>query len=541
MFCRFFWLCFALVIELVISQAETINSSCHDDDTELCISRGEIECDSNPSFMLLHCQKTCNVCMEGNPTQDAGIGSIPFDESLSILKISRQTNRNRYYLKLWHYTGNNLEDCIDDNTMCAFWYSQGQCDNYEYSDFMYQHCPLSCHRCHIKKARAFISLLLHDLSAAYHQDGTAILDETSLVSARQRSLSVLMQKIGMDPSLLEKSLDVSKDGNWLLQFHSKLHELIPPCLTKLYRKSLPNDNMDGGTISDFTPQDIQLLVDIHGMPESRLSLHELWMPYRSRGFIFRIMAQMGWDTLVTRPAQLSIAFAIPNEHALKVISNHEDVGPLIEFGAGSAYWAAILKQLGVDILTYDIRPPLKKDWDNAEATSKYNSTDPEMSTTFNAFFEFAFTQDVKQGACTEVLSENNTLAEERTLLLIWPNDPDPVDNTQYCAESMDCEGSEPVWDSDCLLAYLQAGGKKVIYVGEREERLKELHQQQVGTRNEYVADCGISSTRRFQTLLTQYFSLKTRIEIPNWWLNEDDLTIWERINSPDFKADFTSI
>ena len=76
------------------------------------------------------------------------------------------------------------------------------------------------------------------------------------------------------------------------------------------------------------------------------------------------------------------------------------------------------------------------------------------------------------------------------------------------------------------------GGKRVYYVGERETHLSRLpavrtpssssrHQRQ-------EQESGLSSTRKFQYLLQTKFRLVERIEIPNWWLNEDDLTVWER-------------
>lgn len=115
--------------------------------------------------------------------------------------------------------------------------------------------------------------------------------------------------------------------------------------------------------------------------------------------------------------------------------------------------------------------------------------------------------------------------------MIWPNDPDPTDNPQFCigSSSTDCAGSEAVWDADCLLAFLAAGGRRVIYVGERERQLSNHFMDGGGGGG--TADCGISSSRRFQTLLEERFRMVTRVEIPQMWLNEDDLTVWELIPS----------
>ena len=48
------------------------------------------------------------------------------------------------------------------------------------------------------------------------------------------------------------------------------------------------------------------------------------------------------------------AWAIPNDDALMEIAK---CTPLIEIGAGTGYWAWLLRQLGVDILAFDKNPP----------------------------------------------------------------------------------------------------------------------------------------------------------------------------------------
>ncbi|MGH3211304.1 MAG: hypothetical protein ACRDNO_26460 [Trebonia sp.] len=48
------------------------------------------------------------------------------------------------------------------------------------------------------------------------------------------------------------------------------------------------------------------------------------------------------------------AWAIPDEGALAVLARH---GPLLECGAGTGYWAALLRARGVDVLASDLAPP----------------------------------------------------------------------------------------------------------------------------------------------------------------------------------------
>src|SRR5215471_9090998 len=48
------------------------------------------------------------------------------------------------------------------------------------------------------------------------------------------------------------------------------------------------------------------------------------------------------------------AFAIPTEAALSVLARF---APIIELGAGTGYWAHLLRRRGVDCLAFDAAPP----------------------------------------------------------------------------------------------------------------------------------------------------------------------------------------
>lgn len=48
------------------------------------------------------------------------------------------------------------------------------------------------------------------------------------------------------------------------------------------------------------------------------------------------------------------AWAIPNDEALDAIAK---VGPIVEVGAGTGYWASLLADRGVDVVAYDLYPP----------------------------------------------------------------------------------------------------------------------------------------------------------------------------------------
>jgi hypothetical protein len=57
------------------------------------------------------------------------------------------------------------------------------------------------------------------------------------------------------------------------------------------------------------------------------------------------------------------AWAIPSEDALTEIARYS---PLVEIGAGTGYWAWLLRQLGVDILAFDKFPPSQNGTNKSE-------------------------------------------------------------------------------------------------------------------------------------------------------------------------------
>jgi len=112
------------------------------------------------------------------------------------------------------------------------------------------------------------------------------------------------------------------------------------------------------------------------------------------------------------------AWSVPSTEALETIAA---LGPVVEIGAGAGYWAYLLREMGVDVLAYDVTPPT--------AASKANHWHAETNT------------------WTEVLQGNTDEAAkhpERTLFLCWP----PYDTAMG------------VW---ALKAYK---GNTVVYIGE---------------------------------------------------------------------------
>jgi hypothetical protein len=84
-----------------------IKFECEDDDPELCSLRAsKDDCDTDPSWMLIHCRKSCVVCLQEQGQgdefsskdieQDVGFGKIPATVSIQILQTIRLTNLYYY-------------------------------------------------------------------------------------------------------------------------------------------------------------------------------------------------------------------------------------------------------------------------------------------------------------------------------------------------------------------------------------------------------------------------------------------------------------
>ena len=155
------------------------------------------------------------------------------------------------------------------------------------------------------------------------------------------------------------------------------------------------------------------------------------------------------------------SWAVPNARALDVLAAH---APLLECGAGTGYWAALLRARGVDVIAYDAAPP-------GRAPNDFHRA--------------------RRAPWTEVARSSSVAAARRhrgrTLLLCWP--PYGDDAASY----------------DVLRAYR---GDALVYIGEPDE--------------------GATGSVRFRRELALNWTLGETVALPRWPRLRDTLMVYRR-------------
>ena len=116
------------------------------------------------------------------------------------------------------------------------------------------------------------------------------------------------------------------------------------------------------------------------------------------GFLIDNALPTGVRQMLSLPArrrELAALFswAIPDATALSVLG---ELAPIVECGAGTGYWAALLRARGIDLVAYDLIPP--------------------ASDRRNAFHRRRQWTPVEQASAVEAVRRHR----DRTLLLCWP-------------------------------------------------------------------------------------------------------------------------
>ena len=187
----------------------------------------------------------------------------------------------------------------------------------------------------------------------------------------------------------------------------------------------------------------------------------------------------------------TFAFSVPSDDALALVARLASGSVLVELGAGTGYWAALLRQRGVQVRAYDIEPP-----------------DTRCR---NMFFCHTFTE-VLAGGC-EVLDGDGAGNAGMILLLVWP-----FNEAEHRKRTSKSEGQDVVpWDAKAVLKFLTGGGNVVVHVGELPN-----HQDSV--------NYGTNTSVQCQNTLEEHFTCEQRMILPSWppAPGADVLSVWRR-------------
>ena len=361
----------------------------------------------------------------------------------------------------------------------------------------------------VKDKGAVFRALMENADAVYFakpleddedQEEITTIEQMTRLEKEHLVLSMLMQQVDMDPTLIDQR---PLPYNWMEELHQKTIELSPTkAFWKVFVKPPSQEEFD---------EIINL--DTYAQDQSN-SLHDLrrmaFSPHRDRGMVPAL--SVSFSSEILQPLQHFAGYATPSTQILKKLKAY---GPIVEVGAGNGYWSAALQLEGVDVVAYDSEPPrLTEGADEKQEEGDTNDNNP------NLFSHVAvpFTS-VHQSTCMDLFEgTSSTIAQERTMLIVWPNNPDHLDNPDHFHGTDETIGLS-IWDLDCLEAYLKAGGSTVIYVGEREDP--------IDVRKGFPPDVGMSSSKNFQQRLKERFLMVEQFDILKWW-GADDVTVWKR-------------
>ena len=277
----------------------------------------------------------------------------------------------------------------------------------------------------------------------------------------------------------------SCESNWYLDVHEKVMALIPDAYIKVYSSA------DAPSEAEWAVLTANELAEPGSTdPETERRAAALFPHPLGYGWISKTFAS-NFHTLLGHPMTHTAGFAVPNQAAIDIISA---LGPIIEVGAGTGYWAALLRHAGVDIVAFDEHPPALSSVGMAIG---------------NRFFNRQFSE-VLQADSVSLFQQSSVPVREHThraLLMIFPENPIHVADGEY--ES---------WDARCVEAYHAAGGQTVIYVGDRPET----------TLAGGPFKCGETSSEELHQLLAAKFVLSDQVKLPNWPYVSADVTVWKR-------------
>ncbi|KAK3241491.1 hypothetical protein CYMTET_48742 [Cymbomonas tetramitiformis] len=190
-----------------------------------------------------------------------------------------------------------------------------------------------------------------------------------------------------------------------------------------------------------------------------------------------------YTAIMVAPARRLFSWAVPSTEAIHCI--HEAApGGVVEIGAGTGYWAHLLRLHGTAIAAYDIHPTDGSERNGHHAV-EMGSDEFENAPPFT---------EVEQGV-PEVAAEH----PQSALLLCWPPREEP---------------EVPSYVASMAARALQSyRGDTVLYIGE------------------YLADRengGMTAGPVFHDRLKKWGEMERSVELPQWPNARDSLMVWRR-------------
>jgi hypothetical protein len=199
------------------------------------------------------------------------------------------------------------------------------------------------------------------------------------------------------------------------------------------------------------------------------------------------------------------AFAVPNKEVLREISKH---APIVEMGAGTGYWASQIKNLGVDIVAYDVKPPASSSSSGGGTTTTGHSDSStgggsnkfsrknrptkkqKMKAAYRAQRPNEYHGETSQ-FCEVLEGSNEELLQhkQRSLLLCYP--PPNDDMATQCVRSYE--------------------GSTLLYVGEWS---------------------GLTANTEFERTVQREWTLKRRLPLPNFGNQISEMFVFKRRRVP---------
>lgn len=174
------------------------------------------------------------------------------------------------------------------------------------------------------------------------------------------------------------------------------------------------------------------------------------------------------------------SWSVPTEEAIQLLVR---LSPLVEVGAGTGYWASLIRAAGGDIIAYDRDPP---------------DMQAELQTENSWHWDTGYTFTKVERGTLEVLDSHT----DRTLLLCWPpfsKQIKPESWAETKAHLRECMGYQ---------ALRRWRGERVVYIGEWR--------------------C-CTAGWAFHDLLDRRWRKMVKLDLPHWPGIWDRLSVHERI------------